>query len=382
MSQGEHVGHAVVPVEQDEGVLAVDAGAESAGALADVLGEVDPALLISPVYHVDVIVSEDGKTFSDVSVRFFYSDLGIVFRIHRDLEVGEGHFVQLVDLSEKGGVSPHMGSQALCYDVYLAVVHLARDLLIGQKAVEHVLVAAQLRHGLVVGHAGVIGGSRGVLVLLECAVESPESGPADVCVRLQLVVVLKERIAQRILFSVHCEGIEGYVRELEGVVDGIGDFKRPVEGGEDLLGLWREHVLLLFDEILEVHLAALGHVNGFLELFIGSQQYLAVDEGEVGEHAVGLVADLLVELADLVVCVVNFLGKTGVGHDPDDVGKDLLLVIQACNDVLGRIEPALEGLDQLLYSCLGIVQSRPHGIVVGIYQGKVPGLLDRDVFSF
>ena len=55
-------------VEHYEGIPAVQARAEAAGALAHVPGEVHPALSVGSVHHFHVILTEDGQTFTDVFV--------------------------------------------------------------------------------------------------------------------------------------------------------------------------------------------------------------------------------------------------------------------------------------------------------------------------
>ena len=306
MSYREYIGHAVVPVEQDVGVLLVDAGAETAGALSDVLGEVYPALPVGSVDHLHIVFSENGETFPYILVGLFYGDARDIFRIQSYLEVREGHLVQPMLLLEKRGVFAHMRRQTFCDHVDLAVIHLSGHLLIEQQAVENVLVSAQLGHGLLLSHGRVICCSSSVLVFSERAVECPERSMADFGVLFVLIVVLEERISHRVFLPVDGEGFESYIRELQGVVDRIRDPERSAKCREGLLRFRREHMRFMVDKILQVDPAALCHFHRSTEDIIRGLKYLAVHECHGSLHACDLAADLLIALAHFVVGIVSF----------------------------------------------------------------------------
>ena len=253
----EDIRHALIPVQENEGVLAEDARAEAAGALANVSRKVNPALAVGAVHHLHIVFTEDGQAFADDLMRLLNGDLRIILRIQRDLEIGKGHFIEAVLFLQQPCVPAHMRSQALGDDIDLPVVHFARDLLAKEQRVKHIVKPAQLRQGLFLGHAGVVGGSRCVFILFQGVRKRAEGSPADRRIRVGLIVVFKERIAERILFSVHGKGIKGDVRELHGVVHGIGDIKHTAQRSHDFLRFRGEHMRFSREQVLQVHAAAL-----------------------------------------------------------------------------------------------------------------------------
>ena len=225
VGHGEYVCHTVIPVQKNKGIETEDIRAEAAGALAFIFCEIYPALSVSAVYHFHVILAKDGKAFADVFVGLFDGDSGIVLRIHSDLKISKSHLIQAMLFLKELGEAAHMRSQTLCDHVYLTIVHLPRHLLLEKQAVEDVVELAQLSHDLFLAYQGVIGCCRGVFVFLQSVIEVAESCPSHLCVFFILVIILKERVAHGIFLAACGKGLEVDVRQLQGIVNGIGHLK-------------------------------------------------------------------------------------------------------------------------------------------------------------
>ena len=226
-----------MPLEQYERVAAVRACAEAAGRLADVLGEVHPALRVCLAHHLLILRTHYRKSVLDVLLRLLDRDRRRVRRVDGELQVGVGHAVETVYLLKQLRVLAHMRRELGCDEVYLAVVHLAGDLLSEQQAVEHRVESAQGRHRLFLLHLRVISGGGHVLVLAQLAVERLKRGAAHLGVRVVLVAVLVERVAERVLLAVGGEAREAHIGELCHVVYLLRRAEGGAESGERALGL-------------------------------------------------------------------------------------------------------------------------------------------------
>ena len=170
-----------------------------------------------------------------------------------------------MNLLQKPGVLPHVGSQLLHDPVDLPVVQGLGHLLFKQQAVEHGVKAPEGRHGLLRLHLGVVGGGGDVLIFPQLLGEGPEGGPADGGVFLVLVVVLEQGVAQGILLPFRLEGRELHVRQLRHVVDLVGGVDGLGQGRQGALRLGMEQMGLVPKHILQIVLVGRGLVDGLLQ---------------------------------------------------------------------------------------------------------------------
>ena len=195
MGQGEHICHAVVPGQQDKGILPVGTGAEAARGFPRVLGEVYPSVAVGCAYHLCIVISQNSQAFFNVGFGLLNGDFGVIFRVHGYLQISESHAVQSVYFLQQTGIPAHMGSQFFHNQVNLAVVHFPGDFLVKKQAVEHGAEPPQGGHCLFGLHLGIVGGSGDIFVFPYFFGKSGKCAAADRSIYFILVVILKEGVA-------------------------------------------------------------------------------------------------------------------------------------------------------------------------------------------
>ena len=377
----EHVRHAVVPAEQNVGIAAVGRGAEAARLLADVAGKVDPALIVRLIHHVGVVLSENGERAADVFARFLDRDVRVKLRVERQLEIGKSHAVELVHLPDEAGVLAHRGRELFGDEVDLPVVHLARDVVGEEVGFKHVGKAALVGHNALLREIGVVGGGGRVLVLPELIGERAERRAAHVRVGLVLILVLEERVAERVFPAVHGEGAEFHVGELRHVVNVVGRVEYRTECGEDLFGLGAEAVRLLAEDLRKIMLRALGLVHGGTDELFGRVGDLTLDEREAASDLGGERGHLRVLLLRLGIGIVYGNGETRVARRLVEQDLQLLIERKTFGDALRRGESVFVRFLQRVGKRLCFFDRR---LKIGFRcenQGEIPCLVDRYVFS-
>ena len=255
----------------------------------------------------------------------------------------------MVHLPDQSCIFVHMRCELFHNQVNLAVIKLSVHLLPKEQIVKYGVVAAECRQYLIRLDIRVVSRRSHVLILSDLFGERGKSRPAHRSVRLIFIIVLKERIAERVFLAASCKRLEFHIRQLRGIVNFIGCAVDTLPQCRDhALSLRVQFVRFLPQNILQISLVVLAELYRRLYYFLRLLRDLAAHKAQTAVDLRAQTAYPAHALLIVIVIIIHGKGKVAVIPHQCHQFSDSTVLADTFFDPLRRVQLPLIALRYLL----------------------------------
>ena len=255
----------------------------------------------------------------------------------------------MMHLPDQSRIFAHMRRELFHNQVNLAVIELSVHLLLKEQVVKYGVVAAERRQHLIRLDIRIVSRSGHVLILSDLFGERRKGRPAHRSVRFIFIIVLKERITERVFLAVGCKRLEFHVCQLRRIVNLIGSAVDTLPQCRDhALSLGVQFVRFLPQNILQISLVVLAELYRRLYYFLRLLRDLAAHKAQAAVDLRAETAYPAHALLIVIVIIIHGKGKVAVIPHQCHQFSDSTILADTFFDPLRRVQLPLIALRYLL----------------------------------